>query len=86
MPSGGTHPTFTGALHGIHDPIGVRVVAETDEDLIEHDVIDYGRTLDRREVVGEAPSERTVSLDQFGNARAAKLAQRCPGGKATCSA
>ena len=45
MPGRGTHPALPRPLDSVHDPIGFPVVAEPDEDLVEHDVVDNFRAL-----------------------------------------
>ena len=46
MPGRGAHPALTRALDRVDDPVGFLVVAEPDEDLVEHDVVDNFRAVD----------------------------------------
>jgi hypothetical protein len=72
-------------LDSFDDPVRPRVLTETYEDLVEHDVIDDRDLVDGAELFGEATSQAAAPFDEFGDACAAKLPQRSPSSEAAGS-
>jgi len=59
-------------------PLRALVVAEPDQDLVEHDGARDRDAVDRPEPIREPPSERAAPFDEVGEPVAAELAQRGP--------
>ena len=78
MPGGAAQPAGPLPLDGFDDPVGPVVVAEPDEDLVEHDLVGDLRTA-RRQGVREPPGQPAGLLDQLGHPVPTQLPEPGPG-------
>ena len=80
LPSQARPSACTASIDRVREGVGVAAVRrrEAHDDLVEHDLVEHLRALDRADALGGQRRQRAVALDQVDDALAPEAAQRGP--------